>query len=64
MHVIPPQGGHKGGTIYSLAAVVYLHGRADLAATLGVWALHAAVLFAIAATAYYALRVRLMPLHG
>jgi hypothetical protein len=64
VHVIPPQGGHRGGTIYSLAAIVYLHGRANLAATLGAWVLHAAVLFAIAATAYHTFRIRLLRLQG
>jgi hypothetical protein len=59
-HVIPPEGGHEGGAVYSLAALVYLHGRVDLAATLGAWGLHAAVLFGIAAIAYRALRVRLV----
>ena len=62
MHVVPPQGGHRGGAIYSLTGLVYLDGRPSLAATLGTWALHAAVLFAIAAAAYQALRVRLLPL--
>lgn len=52
------------GVPRSLAAVVYLHGRANLAATAGSWALHAGVLFAIAATAYHALRVRLVSLQG
>jgi hypothetical protein len=63
-HVIPPHGGHMGGMVYSLAGLVYLHGQPNLAATLGAWALHAVVLFAIAAIAYHALRVRLMPLQG
>ena len=61
MHVIPPQSGHTGEAVYSMTALVYLHGRVDLIATLGAWALHAAVLFAIAAAAYHALRARLMP---
>jgi hypothetical protein len=61
VHVIPPAGGHRGGAVYSMAAMVYLHGRPSLAATLGEWALHAAVLFAVAAAAYQALRTRLMP---
>jgi len=60
MHVIPPEDGHRGGTVYSMAALVYLHGRVDLAATLGAWALHAAALFALAAAAYRALRARLV----
>ena len=63
-HVIPPQAGRAGGTVYSLAAVMYLHGRPNLAATLGAWALHAAVLFTIAATAYRALRARLVSVQG
>jgi hypothetical protein len=62
MHVIPPQGGRKGEAVYSMVDLVYVHGRENLAATLCAWALHAAVLFAIAATAYRALRVRLVPL--
>lgn len=57
VHVIPPAGGHKGGTIYSVVALVYWHGRVSLAATLGAWALHAAVLFGLVGSAYRALRV-------
>jgi hypothetical protein len=64
MHAIPPQGGQKGGTVYSMLAVVYLHGQVNLAATLCAWALHAVALLALAAGAYHALRVRLMPLQG
>ncbi|MGH8218963.1 MAG: hypothetical protein ACREUT_10425 [Steroidobacteraceae bacterium] len=64
VHVIPPEGGHQGATVYSIAAVVYLHGRVNLGATLGAAALHAAVLFTMAAAAYQALRARLMPLQG
>jgi hypothetical protein len=60
MHITPPDGDHKGAAVYSVAAVVYLHGRVSLAATLGAWALHAVVLFAIAATAYRALWGRLV----
>jgi len=62
VHVIPPQDGHKGGTVYSLAALVYAHGSVNLAETLGAWALRAAVLFALAATAYRIVRGRLMAL--
>lgn len=61
VHVIPSQGGHGGGAVYSLAALVYQDGRVDLSATLGAWALHAAVLFAMAAAAYQALRMRVTP---
>lgn len=60
MHVIPPQDGHQGGAVYSLFALVYRHGRQSLPATLGAWALHAAVLFGLAATAYRALQARIV----
>ena len=60
LHVIPPEAGHKGGTVYSMIDLVYVHGRQSLAATLGAWALHAAVLFGIAAAAYRLLRARLV----
>jgi hypothetical protein len=60
-HVIAPEGGPHGVTQYSVAAIVYLHGRASLAATVGVALVHAGVLFAMAATAYRALRTRLIP---
>jgi hypothetical protein len=59
MHVIPPHDGHKGGAVYSMFALVYLHGRENIPATLGAWALHAAVLFGISAIVYRALRARL-----
>ena len=61
MHVIPAAAGFPGGTVYSVAAIVYVHGRASLAATLGAWALHAAVLFTLTALAYRVLRARLIP---
>jgi len=60
MHVIPPQDGHQGGAVYSLFALVYRHGHESLAATLGAWALHAAVLFGLTATAYRALQARIV----
>ncbi|HEX4051801.1 MAG TPA: hypothetical protein VHY19_13070 [Steroidobacteraceae bacterium] len=60
-HVTAPYGGRPGGPMYSVAAIVYLHGRASLAATLGVALLHAGVLFAMAATAYRVLRTHLIP---
>ncbi len=60
-HVIAPDGGHGGGMMYSVAAIVYLHGRASMAATLGVALLHAGVLFAMAAMAYRILRTHPIP---
>jgi hypothetical protein len=60
MHVIPPQGGQRGGAVYSMLALVYVQGRENLPATLGSWALHAAVLFGIAAAAYRVLWMRLV----
>ncbi|HTY93118.1 MAG TPA: hypothetical protein VMC02_04465 [Steroidobacteraceae bacterium] len=57
-HVVPPEAGHPGGTLYSAVALVYVHGRVSLAATLGWMALHAAILFGLAAAAYHALRLR------
>jgi hypothetical protein len=60
-HVIAPQGGRQGGAMYSVAAIVYLHGRASLAATFGVALLHAGMLLAIAATAYRVLRTHPIP---
>lgn len=56
-HVIAAEGGGQGVTMYSVAAIVYLHGHVSLAATLGVALLHAGVLFAMAAAAYRALRL-------
>ncbi|MGH8258351.1 MAG: hypothetical protein ACREUG_01520 [Steroidobacteraceae bacterium] len=61
VHVIPPRAGDRGSAVYSLAALIYRHGRVNLAATLDAWALHAAALFAMAAAGYHILRVRLMP---
>lgn len=61
MHVLPSQSGHTAGAVYSMTALVYLRGRVELTATLGAWALHAGLLFAMAAAAYHTLRVRLMP---
>lgn len=60
-HVLVPEGGGQGVPMYSVAAIVYLHGHASLAATLGVALLHAGVLFAMAAAAYRASRPHLKP---
>jgi hypothetical protein len=61
MSVIAPEGGHRGGAVFSLAGIVYRHGRANVGATLGVAGLHAAVLFVVAAAAYRVLWKRLIP---
>jgi hypothetical protein len=61
MHVIPPEGGTRGGVVYSVVHYVYLHGRPDTAATVAVAAGRAFVLFAVAGTVYHSLRKRLTP---
>jgi hypothetical protein len=58
MHVVPPQSGDKGSTVYSLFALVYVNGHESVPATLATWALHAAVLLGLAAIMYRALWVR------
>ena len=61
MHFIASAGGDKGSTIFSAFGIVYQHGRADLAASLVVAAVRAALLFAVSAVAYRALQRRLIP---
>lgn len=63
MNILPPRGGHPGGAMFSVIPGVIVAGRVNAAATLGVIALRAAVLFAIAALAYRALRSRLLSGH-
>jgi hypothetical protein len=48
----------SGGAIYSVMAVAYEHGHPSLPATLSMVGLRAAILFAMAATAYRALSAR------
>lgn len=60
-HVIPPGGGHRGGVSYSVLAVGYLNHRPDLAATVALATVRASVLFALTATTYRILRMRLIP---
>jgi hypothetical protein len=59
MHVFPAAPAHKGAVVYSVADVVYWHDRASLAASLGVSALRAVVLFSMAGMAYRMVRLRL-----
>jgi hypothetical protein len=61
MNYIPAEAGESGRTLYSAAGIVYQNGRADLATTLGVAFVRAAVLFTMAATFYRALQRRFMP---
>lgn len=61
VHIIPPEDAHGGGAMYSVAAVIYSHGRISLAATLAGAALHATVLFTISAAVYLTLRMRRTP---
>jgi hypothetical protein len=56
MHFIPPEGGIPGRTLFSAVGIVYLEGRPDLLATLGVAALRSTVLFVAATISYRALR--------
>jgi hypothetical protein len=58
MNFIPLEGGGRGGPSFSMIGVVYQHGRLDGAATLGLAALRAVILFAAAAIAYRALQAR------
>jgi hypothetical protein len=60
MHFIPSDSGGHGSTLYSAVGFVYRHGRADIAATLGVSVLRAAVLFALSVTIYRTLQLRHM----
>jgi hypothetical protein len=61
MYSIPSADGARGATLmlFSVAGVVHEHGTADLASTLAVAALRAAVLFTMAAVAYRILQARL-----
>lgn len=61
MNFIPAETGDGGRTLYSAAGIVYQNGRADLAATLGVALVRAAVLFALAAILYQVLQRRFVP---
>lgn len=58
MHFIPPGSGGPGGPVFSAVGVVYENGRPDLAASLSLALLRAAILFAAAGLAYRALRAR------
>jgi hypothetical protein len=64
IHEFPAAPGHKATAVYSVANVVYWHKRASLAASLGVAALRAVVLFAIAAVIYHMARLRLIAHRG
>jgi hypothetical protein len=64
MHFVPSPGGDGGITSYSVAGLVYLEGRPDLAATLSAAAMRAAVLFAISVVTYRVMQLRLMPERG
>lgn len=57
VNVLPPHDGQPGSVIYSAAAIVYVHGRASLTASLAAAALHAALLFGLTAAAYLALQL-------
>ncbi len=60
MNILPPVGGHARGAVFSVVPSVFVKGQLSGAATSARVALRAAVLFAIAAFAYGALRTRLM----
>ena|ERR1700690_345166 len=64
MNILPPHGGHPGGAVFSAVPAVFVNGRMNAAATLGVIALRAGFLFAIAALAYRALRGRPISMHA
>ncbi len=64
MNILPPVGRHPGGAVFSTIPAVLVSGRVNAAATLEMAALRAALLFATAAMAYRALRMRLMPDHA
>jgi hypothetical protein len=59
MNILPPTAGRPGGAVFSAVPGVFVNGRMNAAATFGLVALRAAVLFALAALAYRALRSRL-----
>lgn len=59
-HEYQAEAGHPGSWGFSVLAFFYRHGHRDLAVTLGVAALHAAVLFVAAIVAYRVWRLRLV----
>jgi hypothetical protein len=61
MNFIPSAGGGEGTTLYSVLGIIYEQGRADPVATLAVAALRSTALFMLAAIAWRALQVRVMP---
>jgi hypothetical protein len=61
VHEFPAVAGHKAEVSYSMANVVYWNDQVSLAASLGVSALRAVVLFSVAGVAYYLVRRRLIP---
>jgi hypothetical protein len=63
MNILPPHDGRPGGAIFSAVPAVFVNGRMNAAATLGVVAVRVAVLFSFAALAYRALRERFIPSH-
>jgi len=63
MHSISTDGG-QAQTVYSGTGVVFLNGHANIAATVSIAALRAAVLFTMAAVAYRVLQSRLIPLRA
>ncbi len=63
MHSIATDGGQTQ-TVFSGTGVVFLNGHANVAATLSIAALRAAVLFTMAAIAYRVLQSRFMPLRA
>jgi hypothetical protein len=64
MNILPPEGGHPPGALFSVVPDVIVHGRVNAAATLAMAALRAAVLFAIAAIVYRAMRTRRISLYA
>lgn len=58
MNFVPYAGGGQGRTLFSAIGVVYQDGRVDPAATLGLAAMRAAILFVAAAIAWRALQAR------
>jgi hypothetical protein len=63
MHSIASEGGQMQ-TVFSGTGVVFVNGHANVAATLSIAALRAAVLFTVAAVAYRVLQSRFMPLRA
>lgn len=58
MHVFPPLGADPGGPKFSVVPAVYVDGHLSAAATLSLVAMHATVLFAVAAFTLHLLRTR------